>query len=211
MPRFVRYLPNLLTYFRLFLIPIFVILMINPSRQMVDNAILIFIIAAITDFVDGFVARTFSAVSDFGKLLDPLADKILVMAGLVMLVAQRSDLDGGPWVDGWMVVIALGREIWVTGLRGVAASRGVIVAAGNAGKLKSVFQMIAIVLLLLHDRPLSAIHIGALHIPLSWNCQFVGLNFLLISLFFSVWSGFEYTWEILIATREASEPPSQKD
>ena len=193
----IKKIPNWLTYLRLVLIPVFVILMIDPTRTMVLVAAWVFIAAAITDYVDGFIARKFSAVSDFGKLLDPLADKILVMSGLVMLLAQRSDENGTPWVPGAMVVLVLAREIWVTGLRGVAASRGLIVPAGGAGKIKSGFQMIAIVLLLLHDRPLSS-----LGIPVAWSCKFLGLNFLLISILFSLWSATEYTWSILVANRK---------
>ncbi len=197
MAPFIKKIPNWLTYLRLVLIPVFVVLMIDPSRTMVSVAAWVFIGAAITDYVDGFVARRFAAVSDFGKLLDPLADKILVMAGLVMLVSQRSDINGTPWVPGWMVVIVLSREIWVTGLRGVAASRGLIVPAGGAGKIKSGFQMVAIVLLLMHDLP-----IRAFGLPFPWSCHIVGINFLLISLVFSLWGAFEYTWSILVANQK---------
>src|SRR5262249_9731081 len=114
---FVQRLPNYLTFFRLALVPVFVVLMLEPSEYMVFLAIIVFVVAAITDYVDGIIARSFGAVSDFGKLLDPLVDKILVMAALVMLVAQRSDVDGTPWVPGWMVVLVMARELWVTGLR----------------------------------------------------------------------------------------------
>src|SRR5262245_55607250 len=124
-------IPNILTFLRLALIPLFVVLMIDPNPELTHAATLVFIIAAFTDYLDGVLARKFSAVSEFGKLADPLADKILVMAALVMLVAQRSDVYGEPWVPGWMVVLILAREIWVTGLRAVAASRGVIVAASG--------------------------------------------------------------------------------
>ena len=188
-------LPNWLTYLRLALIPVFVVLMIDPSPKMVFAAALIFVFASFTDYVDGIIARRFGGVSDFGKLLDPLADKILVMAGLVMLVAQRSDAYGTPWVPGWMVVLVLAREIWVTGLRGLAASQGVVVQAGATGKLKSGFQMFGITLLLLHDRPLSLLR-------LDWSCQFVGLNLLLISIGFSLYSAAEYTWAILLEEKK---------
>ena len=189
-------IPNWLTYLRLALIPVFVALLIDPTQKMVSAAIIVFIVAAITDYVDGFIARKFGAISDFGKLLDPLVDKILVMAALVMLVAQRSDSFGTPWVPAWMVVIALSRDIWVTGLRAVAAGNGIIVAAGSAGKVKSGLQMVAIVLLLLHERPLSDFRI-----PLPWSCQFLGLDLLLLSLGFSIWGAAEYTWAILIARK----------
>src|SRR5262245_57339044 len=137
----VQRLPNWLTFLRLGLIPVFVFLMVEPSRWMVDLAMIVFIVAAFTDYIDGIIARRYGAVSDFGKLLDPLADKILVMAALVMLASQRSDTYGEPWVPGWMVVMVLAREIWVTGLRAVASARGVVVAASTTGKFKSGLQM----------------------------------------------------------------------
>jgi len=108
------------------------------------------------------------------------------MAALVMLVAQRSEIDGTPWVPGWMVVLVLAREIWVTGVRALAASKGVIVAAGTAGKVKSSFQMVAIVLLLLHDYPVA---LFGLSIP----SQILGLNALLVSIILSYWGAIDYT------------------
>ncbi|RIL06154.1 MAG: CDP-diacylglycerol--glycerol-3-phosphate 3-phosphatidyltransferase [Proteobacteria bacterium] len=191
----VREIPNYLTYLRLILIPLFVWLMIEPSRSMVYWATAVFVIAAATDYLDGFVARKFGAVSEAGKLLDPLADKLLVMSALVMLVAQRSDLYGEPWVPGWMVVVILGREIWVTGLRAVAAAGGTIIAAGSAGKFKSFLQMLAIMLLLLHD--LRFPFLGTV------TCQIVGLYMLLISIVFSVWGAMEYTTLVLQPKNQA--------
>ncbi len=194
MSNIVRHIPNWLTYLRLALIPVFVVLMNDPTQLMLNAAIAVFIFASVTDWVDGFIARKYQAVSDFGKLLDPIADKVLVMAGLVMLVSQRSDIDGRPWVPGWMVVLVLAREIWVTGLRAVAASKGMIVAAGGAGKLKSGFQMVAIVLLMLYDLKLKLF-------GLEVRCQIIGLSFLLISIFFSIMGAVEYTYAILLEHR----------
>lgn len=188
-------IPNWLTYLRLALIPLFVVLLVDPSPFMVHLAAAIFVVAALTDYVDGYIARRFGAVSDFGKLLDPLADKILVMAALVMLVAQRSDTYGEPWVSGWIVVLVLAREIWVTGLRGVAASRGKIVPAGGSGKLKSALQMVAILCLLLHDKRFPVV-------PFDVSFQIVGLNLLLVSLAFSYWGAVEYTYLVLVENQE---------
>ena len=190
MANLIANLPNSLTYIRILLIPLFVALMVDPSRGMVNLAILIFIIAAITDLADGMIARRFQVVTDTGKLLDPLADKILVMAALVMLVAQRADLDAQPWVPAWMVVFVLAREIWVTGLRAVAASRGEVVAARDVGKIKSLLQMTSIVLLLLHDYRLPLM-------PRRPTCQLVGENLLLLSVFISYWGAVLYTMSIL--------------
>lgn len=187
--------PNYLTLFRLGLVPIFVLLLLDPSEGMILLAIGVFILAAITDYVDGIIARAFGATSDFGRLLDPLVDKVLVMAALVMLVAQRSDVDGNPWVPGWMVVLVLAREIWVTGLRAVAATQGLVVEARTAGKFKSGFQMIAIVFLLLHTKEVTVLGHAT-------SCQLLGLNLLFISIMLSYWGAYEYTHDILLEERE---------
>jgi len=192
-----KHLPNLLTYLRLMLIPVFVVLMLDPSRAMVIAAVVVFIVAALTDSLDGMIARRYGLTSEIGKLLDPVADKLLVMSALVMLVAQRSDLDARAWVPGWMVVLVLGREIWVTGLRAVAAAQGKIVAANAAGKVKSFLQMVAIVLLLLHDAPFPFLR-------KSVSCQVVGLYLLLISIVVSYWGAIEYSYLILGSQRRKS-------
>jgi CDP-diacylglycerol--glycerol-3-phosphate 3-phosphatidyltransferase len=181
-----KQIPNILTYIRLALIPVFVALMVSPTRAMVDAAALVFILAAITDLFDGILARKWGAVSDLGKLLDPLADKILVMAGLVMLVSQRGAYDSAPWIPGWMVVLIMSRELWVTGIRGVAATRGIVVPAGNAGKLKSVLQMVAIVCVMIFDRKITLL-------GYKFTFQLLGLNLLLLSIMFSVWGAVDYT------------------
>ena len=183
-------LPNILTFIRLGLIPLFVILLIEPTDAMRYGAATVFLIAALTDYLDGLVARRLGAISDFGKLLDPLADKILVMAALVMLVAQRGELTGKPWVPGWLVVLLMAREIWITGLRAVAAKSGNIMAASSPGKIKSGLQMSAIILLLIHE---PGILIGEYKLTLG----FIGLQLLLISVVISYWSAVEYTKEIL--------------
>lgn len=193
-------IPNTLTLLRLGLAPVFVLLMIEPSRGMVYAATIVFILGALTDLMDGLIARRFGAVTDAGKLLDPVADKVLVMAALVMLVAQRSEIDGSPWVPAWMVVLVLAREIWVTGLRGVAASRGMVVAASPAGKVKSFVQMAAIVCLLLHDYPLTVFGTNL-------TGQIVGLNALLLSIVVSYWGAVDYTLAVF-AGGERDDPPS---
>lgn len=197
----VHKIPNIITLLRLGLIPVFVVLLIDPSKNMVFIAAIVFAFAALTDFIDGFIARRLGAVSDIGKLLDPLADKILVMAALVMLVAQRSDLDGAPWVPAWLVVLILAREIWVTGIRGIAASHGMVVAAGKSGKFKSGFQMVAIILLLLHDYKLKIFGIYM-------TCQIIGLNLLLLSILLSYLSAFEYTNQVFMQVL-GSKPDSK--
>ena len=197
-----RNVPNILTTLRLLLIPVFVILMIEPSPAMLRAAVYVFIIAALTDYVDGMLARRLCLISNLGKLLDPVADKLLVMSALVMLVAQKAEANGEPWVPAWMVVLVLAREIWVTGLRAVAASEGKVMAAGNAGKWKNFLQMVAIVALLLHD----GLCCSFLGLRITW--QFVGLNLLMISIFFSVWGAVDYTLEVFVSKKREHQAPT---
>lgn len=186
-------LPNWLTFLRLILIPVFVLVLINPTRAALNIAAVIFVLAAITDYADGWFARRYAAVTDFGKLLDPLADKILVMAALVMLVTVR-DEQCVSFVPGWMVVLILAREFWVTGLRAFAAKGGAVVAAKTGGKVKSFLQMVGILALLLHDY---SFHL--LGMRMTW--QFVGLNILVISLAFSYVSAVDYSLMILAPSK----------
>ncbi len=190
-------LPNYLTYLRLLIIPVFVYCMHDPSAWSLRFATLLFMFAVITDWMDGFIARRLGAESDFGKLLDPLADKILMMAALVMLASLRSEVYGDPWVPGWVVVLVLSREIWVTGLRGMAATQGLILPAGGYGKIKAAFQNLAVLLLLLHETPVSF---------LGWrtSCEIIGLNLIVLSLGFSYVAAVDYTTKVL--GRISSDP-----
>lgn len=189
MANWYKKLPNWLTFLRLVLIPVFIFFLVDPSRMSLNVAAVIFVLAAVTDYADGIIARRYAAVTDFGKLFDPLADKILVMAALVMLVSVRDD-SCVSFVPGWMVVLILAREFWVTGLRAYAAKDGNIVAAKSGGKVKSFLQMIAILALLLHDYSFTLF-------GLKLTYQLVGLNILLVSLAFSYVSAFDYSIAIL--------------
>lgn len=191
----VRHLPNILTFVRLGLIPVFVYFLIYPEISDLNIALGIFIFAAITDYVDGFVARKFKVVTEFGKLFDPLVDKLLVMAALVMLSSVPSEYAvGKPVVDSWLVVIILAREIWITGLRAVAATDGKVVSASFSGKVKSVLQMIAICLLLRHD-------ISFIFLERELSLQVVGINLLLVSVIAAYWGAWDYTRLILIDSK----------
>lgn len=151
-------LPNKLTLSRIILIPIFILLLSLPysfGEWDIGNttlpvnhfiAALIFIIASATDWVDGYYARKHNLITNLGKFLDPLADKLLVSAALIMLVEM--DL-----AAAWVVIVIISREFAVTGLRLVAAGEGIVLAAGSMGKLKTATQMIAITILLLHNFP----------------------------------------------------------
>jgi CDP-diacylglycerol--glycerol-3-phosphate 3-phosphatidyltransferase len=147
------------------------------------------VLAAITDYADGILARRYAAITDFGKLFDPLADKILVMAALVMLVSVR-DETCVSLVPGWMVVLVLAREFWVTGLRAFAAKDGTVISAKSGGKVKSFLQMVSILALLLNDYSFSVFGLKVTY-------QFLGLNLLLISLAFSIISAIDYSLSIL--------------
>lgn len=136
-------LPNKLTVMRVILIPFFLLftLVFNIPYHMVW-ALLIFAIASITDWFDGRIARKNNLITSFGKFLDPLADKLLVMAALICFSFER-------WIDPVAVVLILAREFMVTGLRLVVANEGVVVAAGIWGKLKTAFTMIALVAIMI--------------------------------------------------------------
>lgn len=131
---------NKFTIFRLILIPVFVLSIIFLG---INNYIpgLIFIIASLTDFIDGYLARSRNLVTTFGKFLDPLADKMLVTAALIMFI----ELDK---VAAWTVIIIVGREFIVTGFRVLAASNGITIAASFWGKIKTITQFIAIIMIL---------------------------------------------------------------
>lgn len=132
-------LPNQLTTLRLLLIPFFLWAIYVPEPKWV--ALAIFLVASATDFLDGYLARKWNMITDYGKIMDPLADKLLITAALVAFV----DL---AWVPAWTVVLILSREFLITGLRVLLAERGEVMAAGNLGKIKTNVQMIAVVLFL---------------------------------------------------------------
>ncbi|HEY3817585.1 MAG TPA: CDP-diacylglycerol--glycerol-3-phosphate 3-phosphatidyltransferase [Polyangiaceae bacterium] len=135
-------IPNLLTMGRVVAIPFFVWLLDTPTPIRGFWACIVFTLAAITDLLDGYLARKLGVVSVLGKFLDPLADKLIVMAALVWMVPMGR-------MPAWAVVLLLARELSVTGLRSVAASEGVVISAGNEGKTKTALQMIGIIALVL--------------------------------------------------------------
>lgn len=186
-------LPNKITLSRIFLIPIFIILLTIPfqlGQWSINNetypithllAAIIFIIASATDWLDGYYARKYNLITNMGKFLDPLADKLLVSAAFILLV----ELD---LIAAWIVILIVSREFAVTGLRLVAAGEGIVLAASSMGKLKTASQLIAIALLLLHNFPFAYINIPV-HTILVY-----------IALILTVWSGVDYfikNWHVL--------------
>lgn len=151
-------LPNKLTIFRVILIPFFIVFLLVPITP-VDEwiALVIFIIASLTDLLDGKIARKYNLVTNFGKFMDPLADKLLVCSALICLI----ELDRLP---SWMVIVIIAREFIISGFRLVASDNGVVIAASYFGKLKTTFQMIAVCLLIVDIPVLRPVTMGVLWI-----------------------------------------------
>lgn len=169
-------LPNKLTLLRICLIPVFVILMLSQVSNFFLISCIVFIIASITDFLDGKIARKYNLVTDFGKFMDPLADKLLVLSALICMIEY--DL-----VAGWMVIIIVARELTVSILRAIAADNGKVIAASGGGKIKTTSQMIAIILLL----------IGANYS--NETIVFIGTIAMYIATIFTLYSGIDYLYK----------------
>ena len=137
-------LPNKLTLFRVVLIPFFVFFLLAPYFEEYGNyiAVAIFIVASITDFLDGKIARKYNLVTNFGKFMDPLADKLLVCSALICLIQLES-------IPAWVVIIIIAREFIISGFRLIASDNGVVIAASYWGKFKTAFQMLTVIVLIL--------------------------------------------------------------
>jgi CDP-diacylglycerol--glycerol-3-phosphate 3-phosphatidyltransferase len=174
-------LPNSLTLFRIACIPVLVLLLFFPHKATSFLAALVFGLASLSDLLDGFLARRQQLVTTFGKFLDPLADKLVVSAALIMLIP----LGRAP---AWMVVVIVGRELAITGLRSMALSEGKVISADELGKKKMVFQIVAILGLLLHYE-----YFGI-------NFHAIGMFFLWLAVVMTLWSGINYFrrfWDVL--------------
>lgn len=182
-------LPNKITLFRIFLIPLFILLVLVPLDwgtfsalgTTVDIQLLVatavFAVASFTDWLDGYLARKMNIVSNFGKFADPLADKMLVMSALILLV----ELGLAP---SWVVAIIVSRELAVTGLRLILVEQGgTVMAAAWPGKIKTNTQMFAIIFLLMNDFPFGFINFS------------IGTVLLYVCLFFTIYSGVNYFYE----------------
>lgn len=171
--------PNKVTMVRFLMVPVFVLVVSLWHGWAADLlAGLLFIVAACTDFVDGHLARSRNLVTTFGKFMDPLVDKILVTAALVALVAMER-------TPAWVVVLILAREFAITGLRTVAVSENVVIAASPLGKLKTACQMTAIAFLLLYTMPFFAPAFGV-------TVYFVGQALMYLALILTLISGWDY-------------------
>ena len=176
-------LPNILTMTRIAAIPLMAALLMSPSQPAGFWAAAVFSLASITDWLDGYLARRMGIVTIFGKFLDPIADKLIVMAALIMILPFGR-------VPAWMVLVILGREIIITGLRGIASSEGIVIQASDLGKFKTIFQIVAIIGLLLHYDYNWLF--GIEHPLLQVNMHNVGMFFLWIATLLTVWSGVDY-------------------
>jgi len=135
-------LPNKLTMLRICMIPVFVVFALIQAQWAQYVALVIYILACLTDMLDGKIARKHNLVTDFGKFADPIADKLLVMSALIILVESHR-------MASWVCIVMLAREFIISGFRLVAAGGGKVIAAGNLGKLKTVFQMASTIALML--------------------------------------------------------------
>lgn len=166
-------LPNKLTTLRMLLVPVFIVLYLLGYPV---PALIVFAAASFTDYLDGHLARKHNLVTDYGKIMDPLADKLLVTSALVCMVQTGV-------VPAWMVIVILAREFAITGLRAVAAGGGHVIAAAWSGKIKTVTQMIAVIFLLLGN----------------WPFRLVGIPFdrimLWVAVIMTIYSGCEYIYK----------------
>ncbi len=165
---------NKVTILRILLIPIFMFFLLETNNSYTKLfASIIFVVAAITDSLDGYLARSRKLVTNLGKFLDPLADKLLITAALVSLVELNR-------LTSWIAMIIIGREFIVTGLRMIAAAEGVVISANLWGKAKTISQIVAIVLLLMDNYPFSI-----------WNIPIDQIA-LWIAVILTIYSGFDY-------------------
>lgn len=174
-------LPNRLTLARIFLIPVFLAVVTLKVKYGDMIAAAVFVLAASTDGLDGYIARKNKQVTTLGKFMDPLADKLLVSAALIVLVELGK-------LSAWVAVIIIGREFMVTGLRALAAADGVVISASKLGKWKTVTQIVAIVAMFLQNI----------------TFQIFGFDFgkvaMAVAVFFTIWSGVDYMskgWHLL--------------
>lgn len=188
-------IPNLITYLRILVIPVFLWLVWRGDPHSSVLAASLFALAAISDVLDGWLARRLGCVSVVGKLLDPLADKLIVTASLVMLAQMGR-------IEAWLVIVILSRELIVSGLRQIASSEGLVIAASQGGKWKTALQLTGIVAVLVHY-PYTVDFLVVE--PIAFRFQVVGEWLLLLSLVPSVLSAIQYFAGFLAAVARKEE------
>jgi nicotinamide-nucleotide amidase len=195
---------NWITLIRMTFIPVFLVVLLSPLSVEWREwqpwlAAAVFTVLAATDAVDGYVARSRNEVTTFGKFIDPLADKLLVTAALVGLVQLGS-------LPGWVAIVIIGRELVVSGLRMVAVAEGVVIAASPWGKVKTVFQVIALVMFILKSAQAFATYAGAFYVA-SWIVMSLALAL-------TVWSAADYFYharEVIAGPWTGDHPGSAGD
>lgn len=170
-------LPNKLSILRIALIPLMVTLMYLPYDSCWLMAIIVFAAAAFTDFLDGYIARKNNLVTNFGKFIDPVADKLLVLSALMMLCTRDA-------MDIWVVIVILARELCVDGLRMIAVGQGQVIAAGKLGKIKTISQIVLVLVQMLSRRAVFAMSNGG------YNVFGILLTVWVITI--TLWSGIDY-------------------
>lgn len=184
-------LANLITLARIFLIPAVILFDHPPKVGPSPVAATLFVVASLTDLIDGYVARRFNQVTSTGKLLDPIADKILVSSALFLLV-------GHGLLPPLLAILMVGREFAVSGLRQVAASQGIVIPAETSGKVKMGFQTVSIALLLDNNR-----HLKIPGTNLLLNFHWIGLLAFWVAIILAIVSGVQYLlWYLWVSDRE---------
>jgi CDP-diacylglycerol--glycerol-3-phosphate 3-phosphatidyltransferase len=190
-------LPNVITLIRIGLIPPVLLSIDNYNPRLSALSCILFLVAAASDALDGYLARRMGMVTVIGKFLDPLADKLIVLSTLVVLAAASR-------APAWLVVVLMARELAVTGLRSIASQRGWVIAAGRGGKIKTALQLIGISFLLIH------FSYSILFFDYRLDFHEVGIYLLYLSLIISVLSAFEYFQFFAEAARRQAEELEQQ-
>jgi len=178
-------IPNVITLCRIIVTPlVFILLLYAPGPVLSMGAALIFALASVTDFFDGYLARRMNLVTPLGKFLDPLADKLLVGVALIMMIPLER-------VPPWIVALIVGREILVTGLRLVAVKEGMVIESTLMAKQKTAFQLVAVIFLLAHYE----YTIGLSQAGVTISFHTIGMILLYIALGITLWTGADYFYK----------------
>ncbi len=167
---------NKITLFRVLCIPVFIVLMYLDGPAMQYAALAVFVIASLSDFVDGYIARHYNQVSNFGKFMDPLADKMLVITAMLLFVEQGR-------MSGWILAVIVAREFAVSGLRLIAVEQGRVIAAAKSGKVKTACTMVGIILMLAvgQSASFSALLDGACSIVILITTVYSGVEYFIVN------------------------------
>jgi CDP-diacylglycerol--glycerol-3-phosphate 3-phosphatidyltransferase len=167
-------LPNCITLLRLAVIPVLFLLLLSPGRILSMVIAVLFIVASITDLIDGYVARKYNIVTTMGKFLDPVADKLIVSTAMIMMIPIGR-------IPAWIVAVIIMRDLFVDGMRSIASAEGLVIDASRLGKQKTLCQIVAVSALLIHYDTV-----------LGLNAHAVGMFILYLALALTLWSGVDY-------------------